>query len=258
VRLAFDGDTLVLASSRGLHRFPAQGPRTEVARDFGDTFALAGRRVVYFDAGKLLESLDGAEPKELAQVAERPRLVAIDQEHAIWVSDGPARGSVLASASGHEIARLTGRVDTMVISGDSAFFLEQGSGGTWRLGRVPLDGGRPTYQDWQNGRVPSTLAPQGDLFYYDGPSRSVRRVSPDLASSEVLARGVICSPLAVADRVLCARVGGLYELPLAGGEAKEVLAQGGFVTALAARAHEVAWVSDVGADRLVVDRRQLP
>ena len=68
---------------------------------------------------------------------------------------------------------------------------------------------------------------------------------------------MICSPLAVADRVLCARVGGLYELPSSGGAPKSLLSQGAFITALAARDHEVAWVSDLGADRLMLERRSL-
>jgi hypothetical protein len=260
VRIDFEGDTLVLASAKGLRLYPATGPASEVARDFGDTFALAGARVVYFDAGRILVSLRGAEPKALARVAERPRSIAVDREHVAWVSSGADGPSVLWSLGAEaprELAKLEGRVDALVLASDWVFFLEQGRSGTWRLGGVPREGGTPAFQDWRSGRMPSTLVAHGDLFYYDGPSRSVLRTSPDLASSEVLAQGVICSPLAVADRVLCARVGGVYELPSSGGVPKDLFKQGAFVTALAARDHEIAWVSDLGADRLLLERRSL-
>jgi len=260
VRIDFDGDTVVLASARGLRLFPATGGASEIARDFGDTFALSGSRVVYFAAGQLLESLRGEPPHTIGSVPEQPKLMAVSQEELVWVTDVPTGGCALwtlRAGEPQEIAHLAGRVDTLALSDGWAFFFEQGPGGTWRLGGAALAGGPPTWSGRRSGRVPATLSARDQLVYYDGPTRSVHRVSRDLVHDEILGRGVICSPLAALDRVVCARVGGLFELPLDGGEPKELVKQGGFVTAVAVGESGIAWVTDAGPERLVVQRRTL-
>jgi len=260
VRIDFDGDTLVLASARGLRLFPKAGAASEVARDFGTTFALSGSRVVYFAAGELLESRRGEPPHAIGSVPEQPKLMAVSQEELVWVTAARAGGSTLwtlRAGGPQKIAQLRGGVDTLALSDGWAFFFEQGPSGTWRLGGAPLAGGPPISSEWRSGRVPATLSARDQLVYYDGPTRSVHRVSRDLAHDEILGRGVICSPLAALDRVVCARVGGLFELPLDGGEPKELVKQGGFVTAVAVGETGLAWVTDVGSERLVVQRTLL-
>ena len=92
------------------------------------------------------------------------------------------------------------------------------------------------------------------LFYYDGPSSSVVRVSPDLGSEEVLARDVICSPMAVAENVYCAQPAGLIEIGIDGGVRRTFPLEGsGSITAVAATSTQLTWVSDIGGDQLAVD-----
>lgn len=260
-RIAFDGETLVVATSRGLHMLPPDGPASVTAQDFGDTFALAGSRVVFFRQGQLLESKRGSTPAVLGVVKGAPRAIALDLERIAWVQATSDGGSTIWTArDGHvaSVARLGGRVDTVAVMSGWAFFFEHGEAGQWRLGGVSLDGGAPVFREWQQGRTPATLAAPGDLFYYDGPSRSVRRVSPDLGREDVLATGVICSPLAVSDRVVCAHVGGLSEVPFDGGPPQKLLVQGSMTASLAANAHSVAWLADSGQDELVVRVLDLP
>lgn len=228
---------------------------------FGSTFALAGSRVVYFRDGQLWESRRGAPATALGPVELEPSAVVVNHEHLAWLergANGPSRIQTFGAGGARRIAEVSGRVDTLALFEGWVFFFEQGPKGSWRLGAAPLDGGDPRFTEFRKGRVPSTLEAAGELFYYDGPTRSVRRISPDLGHEEVLQTGVICSPLAVRDRVVCAQVGGLYELPLAGGAPERLAAQTSFVTALATDGKRVAWISDSGADRLSVKVLDLP
>jgi hypothetical protein len=260
-QLDFDGDTLVVATPHGLHLIPHGGAATTVAQNHGNTFALAGSKVVYLREGQLWQSKRGATATTLGSVALEPSAVVVNHEHLAWLQrgpNGPSRIQTFSAGRVQQAAEVSGRVDTLALFEGWVFFFEQGPGGTWRLGAAPLDGGDPKFTEFRKGRVPSTLEAAGELFYYDGPTRSVRRISPDLGREEVIQTGVICSPLAVRDRVVCAEVGGLYELPLGGGAIERLAAQTSFVTMLATNGKRVAWISDSGADRLSVKVLDLP
>ena len=65
--------------------------------------------------------------------------------------------------------------------------------------------------------------------------------------------GVVCSPLAVSDRVLCAQVGGLFEVPLSGAAPLFLASErAGPITALAVARSRIFWLAEKGADRLVL------
>lgn len=92
-----------------------------------------------------------------------------------------------------------------------------------------------------------------DIYYYDGNGREVRRLSPDLREEEVLVSDFVCSPLAVADRVYCANVEGIFEL-VSGGRPRPLvtLGLGATVCDLAADGRRLFWIADAGPDRLTV------
>jgi hypothetical protein len=96
------------------------------------------------------------------------------------------------------------------------------------------------------------------LYYYDGNAREVRRLSPDLRDEETLVSDFICSPLAVAERVYCANLEGIFELVPEGRPRAVVRLTRGTVTELAANAHHLFWVADAGADKLSVQAIALP
>jgi len=250
----------VLATPRGIQLAPRDGAVTAIPIELGEPFALHGATVVFYREQQLWQSLRGATPTAIASGVVEPALIVHDRAQVVWIQNDPkgTRFMTVRGGKPHSITWVEGRVDTMVLSGDQVFFFEQAAEGRWRLGGVTVEDGAPVFRDWQSGRVPSTLAAARDLFYYDGPSRSVRRVSADLAQEDVLATGIICSPLAAKDRVTCARVGGLYELPLQGGAPKALSEQAPLISALATNGQEVAWLSDSGRDRLRVQRLVLP
>ena len=102
------------------------------------------------------------------------------------------------------------------------------------------------------------LGPDG-VYFYDGPERGIRRLSFDLGREDAVSTNVICSPIAVSDRAICAQVGGLFDLP-PGGNGPRFLAseRQGPVTALAASGEQLFWVAESGNDRLVVRSAPLP
>jgi len=261
-RLDFDGDALVVATSRGVHVVTPGSPVATFAHEFGDVFGLSGSRVVYFREGELWESRRGAPATPLGAVAREPSALILNQERLVWLErdvHGPSRIQTFQGGKVRQIAQVEGRIDTLELFESWVFFFEQGPSGTWRLGGAPLDGGASKFTAFRSGRVPSTLeAAAGELFFYDGPTRSVRRISPDLEREAVVHTGVICSPLAVGDRVVCAQVGGLVELPLAGGAPEKLAAQTSFVAALVTAGGRVAWITDSGRERLEVKVLELP
>jgi hypothetical protein len=144
------------------------------------------------------------------------------------------------------------------MQGEVLFFAERPDGSSWRVGRVPVTaggGGGVAFTSLRPGRSPSMLvARAGGATYYDGNRAEVRRLAPDLQSEQTLVTHFICSPLAVARHVYCARPEGIFELA-AGAPPRQLVTGRGVerpVTDLAATATRLLWVVDAGPDRLEV------
>jgi hypothetical protein len=129
----------------------------------------------------------------------------------------------------------------------------QSRDGSWKIGRVDLEGQRRTTQT-HHGRPPAMLAlgPDG-VYFYDGPERGVRKLTFDLEREAAVAAKVICSPLVVSSRVICAHVGGLFDIP-GSNMAPRFLAseRAGPITVTAATADRAYWVAENGNGRLIV------
>jgi hypothetical protein len=91
------------------------------------------------------------------------------------------------------------------------------------------------------------------VYFYDGPKRGVRRLTFDLEREDAVLTNVICTPLVVSSRVVCAHVGGLFEvLPTGTGPRFLASETAGPITALAATDSHAFWVAEKGADSLVL------
>jgi hypothetical protein len=88
----------------------------------------------------------------------------------------------------------------------------------------------------------------------------VRRLGADFQSDVRLASGLVCSPLAVGARLVCARVEGLFEAPLEGPGQPVALTDKpyGLVAALAVDAGRVVWLADTGKEHLTLRELDLP
>lgn len=92
------------------------------------------------------------------------------------------------------------------------------------------------------------------LYYYDGPSLTVARMSPDLSTELVVLHGEICSPMAVLEKLYCAQPGKVIELGPNGKVEREfALAPHESVTNLAATREQLVWTTDTGKVQLAVD-----
>jgi hypothetical protein len=104
------------------------------------------------------------------------------------------------------------------------------------------------------------LSASDHVYYYDLPSRSVRRVALDLKSETTVADKIVCSPIAaVSERVLCARVEGIFELSEESGAARVLTRKPiGLITAIAGGPKIVAWVNDSGTTKATIRMLRLP
>ncbi len=257
-RLALDDDAVYLFTSGAAYRLVPGHPPERRELDLGLTPALAGDHLVYWSKGALWRAPKrGGAASMLAKLPREPERLSASGERFAWLESSPDRRFGIWTLDGsrpREIVAPQGHVAALTLLDDQVFFVEELPGTAYRLGVVPLSGGEPRYSPEKKGRTPAMLAAAGEVFFYDGPTRSVRRASPDLARERVIARGVICSPLAAAERVYCAQPAGLLELPAEGGPARVLsAARSGAITSVVASANRVAWLVDRGADRLAVE-----
>ena len=251
-----DGQTLYVLTSHAAHRLREGEPGQHWALELGDTPALSTRGIVYWLDGALRRvPKQGGSAEVLARVQRPPRRLCAARESIAWVEADEA-GTVLHTLDGSEprsLYRSPGQIEALALVDDRAYFVERNQE-HWRLGTIALGGGATRFSEQHAGRTPALLAATGDVFYYDGPSSTVRRVSSGLEREDVVGSDVICSPLAVADRVYCSQISLLFELPRDGGEAR-VLApkRAGTIAALVATKTRLAWLLDVGENRTEVE-----
>jgi len=102
------------------------------------------------------------------------------------------------------------------------------------------------------------LGPDG-VYFYDGPERGVRRLTFRLDREDAVSTHVICSPLVVSNRVICAQVGGLFDLPPESPAPRFLASErDGPITAVAATGDRLFWVAERGNDQMVVRTAPLP
>lgn len=196
----------------------------------------------------------------LASMAEAPRMLAASGERVAWLQAEPSGGSSVWTLAGSQALRLVTApvgIATLAMRDDRVFFVEELPAGRWRLGVMGTADGTATYAKPWSGRAPAALAVTSEVFFYDGPSLSVYRVSTDLQRTELVGKEVICSPLAAATSLFCAQPGGVLELPLSGGERRVIASPRSFVTDLLATESELTWVREGKSGGLVVESVKL-
>ena len=197
------------------------------------------------------------EAVSIAHLPERPQRFGSSGGPVAWLertADGRSEIRTLDGGKPRVVHSAAGYVGTLVVEAGRIYFAERAPDRSWRLGVVPRSGGTAHYGKPKRGRLPAMLVSAESLYYYDGPSSSVLRVAPDLGSEEVLARDVICSPLAVAESIFCAQPAGLIEISLDGGVRRAFpLEEQRSITAVAATATQLTWVSDIGDHQLAID-----
>jgi hypothetical protein len=238
---------------------PGQAPQ-EIKLDHGDSAATTPSAIIYWSKGFLwLAPKQGGAPGRLASVKDQPLFIVAVEERFAWVGvDAQGQYAIFNLRQGkpHAVYQASGAVVAATMVEDRVVFIERVGEESWRLGSVARSGGPPSFTVTRKGRYPAMLAAASDVYYYtfdDKDTSEVRAVSPDLRTERVVANNVICSPLAVADRVFCAQVEGLFELSPTGGPPKLVHPNiASTITAIGVDQDRIVWVRDVGREKLDV------
>jgi hypothetical protein len=255
--VADDTSFHLLTPTAAYHLAPGQAPR-KIGIELGDGASGNGESFVYWSNGAVYRAFksDPEKPLRLGALSSRPQGFFTSGDDVCWLERAPDdRFRLMTFVRGKPTPSYEspGKLDAATMLSDWLFFVERPAGFSWRIGGVPVRGGTPTFTRERNGRAPAMLVARRDLYYYDGNSREVRRLSPDLAKEETLVRGFICTPLAVFEHVYCAQLEGIFELRQ--NERPLLLSSErtrGPVIDLAANRTHVAWLSEAGAERLEV------
>lgn len=254
--LAFDGAALLLLTNDGVHRFVDNEPPSHIELHLGPSVTVSDSSYLFWLEGAMHHAPKrGGMARALFSLAREPEYLAASRAEFAWVGHGEGSLHTLETLGEQKALTLYSserRIDALTLIGSWAFFVERVGKGEWRMGRLALSGGSPTFGPLKRGRSPSMLATTDDeLFYYDGSRLEVRRLSPDFQREEVLAEKFICSPIAVGTYVYCGHVEGLFELR-PGAAPRKIAKATGAITRIVADKTRVAWISEVGSNGLGV------
>jgi len=260
-KLDLAGDAIYLLTLEGAFRLVQGQAPQEMKLDLGGSAVATPSAIIFWSKGFLwLAPKQGGPPGRLASVKNQPMFIVAVEERFAWIGpdeQGHHAIFVLRYGKPHAVYVASGMVAAATMVEDRVVFLERPETDSWRLGSVPRDGGPPTFTETRNGRYPAMLvASAREVYYYffdDKDTSEVRAVSSDLQTERVVASHFICSPFAVADRIFCGHVEGLFEITPDSGSPKLVYPNiASSITAIAADRNRVVWVSDIGPDKLAV------
>jgi hypothetical protein len=251
-----DDEAIELLTSSAAYRLVAGKEPVERALDLSFAATVTRQSYVYWSQGAIWSA-----PRNLAKPASATKLAVLAEQPQRFVAD-IARDEFAFlghSADDHysilkleqrrvkTLYKSPGSIDALTMIGDALYFVERPGNAAWRIARVKLSGGEPSFTASKTGRWPATLSGTKDaVYYYDGNRRDVLALSPDLEHETTLAKDFICSPLAVAKNVYCSTMEGIFELSAAAKPRQIVPASRNLITNLAVNAERLAFISDVG------------
>lgn len=257
-RLFAEDESVVLVTVAGFTSLRAGRAPEEHAIALGPVTARQGDALVFWSSGSLREvSLSGGAVREVVALARPPRYLLASEGRLAWVDGDRDRRASLQTLAGGQVQLVhvsEQSVSSPVLHAATLYWVGESRDGSWSIERVDLDGKHQRSSAAHRGRLPAMLAVGHDgIYFYDGPQRGVRRLTFDLERETTVLADVVCSPLAVRDRVLCAQVGGLFEIPRSGSAPRFLASErAGPVTAVAATPARAYWVAESGAEQLSV------
>ncbi|MBN2525845.1 MAG: hypothetical protein JXR76_05575 [Deltaproteobacteria bacterium] len=268
--IAVDDTTVYLLVSDALWRFSPDHAPQSFPVTAGHDAAFTDTSLIFWQNGALFAMpKTGGTPRKLSNVAHQPRKILSSGNNFSWfdLSEGGSYTfHVLRKGKGHMVYRTINPVTTPAMIGERIYFVEKFESpdnsdtapSGWRIGSVSTKG-EPNviFGALHPERTPAMLNGNDNVMFYDLPGRTVRSVTPDLSKETTLGNHIVCTPFAVSNRVLCARVEGIFEMTKQGTHQK-VLANipMGLTVNIAASDHLVVWLSEIGDDQLAL--RALP
>jgi len=266
-QLAVTPRAIHLYSALGLHTLTQTSPPAFSALPAFSVAALDNTALIGFADGALQEvPLHDPEARRvLGKLSHPPQLLTQHQGQPVWSSPGEAGKSELFSLVHGQIRRIyraQGTITSLASLADRAYFVEQSVASapdlrSWTLLSIPLDGGTPAIGPRHQGRTPSMLHLNEQIFYYHGPDRSVYRTSRDFVVEQTAARDIICSPLTAVVRpdssgqLYCAQMNGITAIDLISlARLTLPVHPSGPITTLAAGEPGLVYVVDSGREQL--------
>lgn len=257
-----DGDDTYLLTSAAAYRVRSNEKPSVFRLDLGAGAVMTAAAFVFWSKGAVWHAPKSGGPSQrLGTVPHRPQYFVSDGRDFSWVDktdEGRFTIQRLESQKARVVYTAVGSIDAAVMLNGWVFFVERGADGAWRFGGTSLSATTPAFTPKKKGRTPAMLVALSDLYYYDGNSLEVRQVSPDLQREETIVDKMICSPIAVAERLFCGQVEGLFEVAKQPRSVPRKLHDARHsITAIAASHDRVVWVSDTGQSQLAVNSLSL-
>ena len=259
VSLWSDEESVYLLTSQGAYRFVPEHEPRRFALDLGEGPVMTRSSIIYWSNGSIWRAPKlGGEPEKIASVPHRPQYFSTSGDYFVWLDRTDDGQCTIRTVDGNKqrvAYKASGEIDAMAMVHDWAFFVERIDKNKWHLGGIRPGGGPAAYSAPKTGRSPAMLSAKDDIYYYDVNSSDFMKMSPDLHNEEVVRKNFVCSPNALAARIYCVQVEGLFELPMKPPYAPRLLTPPGrspTITAMTADSTRVVIVIDAGADKLAV------
>ncbi len=255
--LKADGDGVVLLTNTRIYRVEPGHALQMFAVELGDVRGVMRDQVVFWSKGALRRVQKGSgEAEVIIELLHRPQRMVTSAGAFAWLEQDKGRSFAIHTLhQGHkrELVASSGQVPVMAMDETHVYFVEELRGQGWRLASVGLGDGRVRRGELKKVRTPADLLASSGVAYYDGPSLTVRQLSPELVEQKVLARETICSPMALGDKLFCSQPPGLLELELDGKVRRTLpLSNRGAITALTLTSKQLFMLVDAGREKLAL------
>jgi hypothetical protein len=256
--LALDGDTVYVLTRSAAYRLVPGKPPQKLDLDLGNGPVLTDSGIIFWSKGAIWNAAkDGSTVWRVAPLAAQPDYFVAASGGLAWfdrVPNGPYRLSFLDGKKPRTLVTSDDELSAVHMVRDWVFFVQKAKDLSWRIGRVPVRGGEPAYTERKSGPTPSMLAGTESILYYSMEKSELRELMPDLKSEHVWLADFVCSPLAEAKNVFCARVEGLFQVLAKNHQSRPLLfGRRESITHIRANAQQVVWLLDAGPDKLAVD-----
>jgi hypothetical protein len=256
--LALDGDDVYLLTPHAAYCLRTDTPPRKLDLELGNGSVLAESGIVFWSKGAIWNaSKHGGAVWRLATVPHQPEYLVTSGGSIAWFDrsdEGAYRIQTLQGAKPRVLLSSHDELSAVHMVGEWVFYVERSKNNSWRIGRVPVAGGAPSYTDARTGPTPAQLTGRDGVVYYDMDKSEIRQLTTDLKAEHVWLKDFVCSPIFEAAHVFCARVEGLFQV-LADSHSPRPLTFGRrqTITLVRANAKRVVWIADVGPDQLAVD-----
>jgi hypothetical protein len=261
--LFVDDQAVYLTTDKMAYRVVPGGKPQRIPVENGATAGLTSTDLVYWGQNALWKVPKlGGQAQRLVDLKLQPAYLAAFGDDFAWAVVPTTGKFEIQTIENQKVRTLyfnSGRLETLTMGPGRVYFVEKDGQDPWRLGSVSVRGGDLKFAPPKSGPSPAKLAFEGEVYHYDLNSGEIRKIAADLSREEVIANKTICSPIAVAQKIYCPNMEGLWQLERQpGAQTESVFPEPRRITNVAANAKFITWLADTGPDRLSLMLLPLP